>query len=382
MVREKILRLIVVCLAVFTGVVAGPAAAQQPAATPLADAGATADQRLRALQLNPEVVDVVAMIPNTMLPSALLRVVKPDVAVFEPDPTRPSRYAQVDTFGTFTLFTGEQGEGLPAPFTPFAPADRASNDKLVTAAAWTPDGSTLAIVVDNPERLEASEGIYVWEPGVTGANQIFHNCRPGAANCLFFVSAQGEPANWYARSLSWSPDGEQLLARVWMSNVERDGFVVLTRTSDRTQRGPICPYQYSAWTPDGKQLVVSGRGETGAAVLGLMTTGTCSEVAFARVSGSMWLQHGVADTNGTLFALGRASYDAGPVHIVDGEGSVLTEPIGATSPSEVQWNPTADAVFVRTEDGRSYIASVSGQVIDVTEFFGEGVHVAWIALAG
>lgn len=380
--RPKLSRLFALSVVVFTIVLAGPAAAQQPAATPLADAGAIADQRLRALQLNPEVVDVVAIIPNNVLPSALLRVVKPDVDVFEPDPTRPSRYAQVDTFGTFTLFTGEQGEGLPAPFTPFASVDRASNDKLVTAAAWTPDGSTLAIIVDNPERLEASEGIYVWEPAVTGANQIFHNCRPGAPNCLFFVSAQGDPANWYARSLSWSPDGEQLLARVWMSNLERDGFVILTRTSDRTQRGPICPYEYSMWSPDGARVVVSGRGETGAAVLGLMDAGACGEFQPAGVSGSMWLQNGVMNTEGTLFALGRTSYDAGPVFIVDGDGVIMTEPIGMASPSEVQWNPTTDAVFVRTEDGRAYIASITGQVIEVTEFVGDGINVAWIALAG
>src|SRR5690606_28157890 len=118
---------------------------------------------LRQIRLNPDLLRVVAATSDGVSTSALIAPVAEDVDVFVPNPVDPSQFVTVDAFGTFTLWMNGEGQGLPAPFTSFAPADRASNDKLVVNAAWTPDGKTLAVVLDNPDRRSAEDGVYWWE---------------------------------------------------------------------------------------------------------------------------------------------------------------------------------------------------------------------------
>ena len=333
---------------------------------------------LRQIRLNPELLRVVAATSDGISTSALIAPVKEDVDVFVPNPVDPNQFVTVDAFGTFTLWTNGQGQGLPAPFTPFAPADRASNDKLVVNAAWTPDGKTLVVALDNPDRRSAEDGVYWWEIGVTGANQIAHNCRPGADNCLYFVSSDGNPGNWYATSAAWSPDGEQLITRAFMDGYGYDGFMLMDRTTDRTHRPGFCPYEFSEWTQDGTALVVSGRDNNNLPTLGTVTP-DCKTFEPSAVWGTAWYtRNGVMRPDGTLVALGRVGDGEGAFKLIDGQGTELTADIGFTTPEYVQWNATRDAVYIRTEDGRSYVASITGGVSEVTDLVGAAKAVAWI----
>jgi hypothetical protein len=47
------------------------------------------------------------------------------------------------------------------------------------------------------------------------------------------------------------------------------------------------------------------------------------------------------------------------------DGNALTTAIGNGFPQRVEWSPTRDAVLVEV-NGQRYIASVSGEVIDIT----------------
>jgi hypothetical protein len=338
----------------------------------------TPDAAMNRLRLNPDLARPVVLTSFGGTASLLVAPVDDDVAVFVPNPADPRMIATVDDFGTFTLFTGSEGQGLPAPFTPFAPADRASNDKLVVNAHWSEDGETLALVLDNPDRKSAEDVIYWWEIGVTGANHIMHSCRAGAQNCNFFVSADGEPANWYATSAAWSPDGEWLLGRVFMESVGREGFILLNRGSDRTRRDPVCAFEFSAWSRDGQSVVVSGRDADGFPTLGTITP-DCRRFTASDVHDLGWETHsGVMREDGTLVALARSNRSSGPYRMVDGYGTDLTEDIGVTAPVQVVWNDAADSAFVRTEDGRAYVALITGAVSEVTQAAGAAQMVAWL----
>jgi hypothetical protein len=350
---------------------AGTPAAPAVAGTPNSQTGPV-------LRLNPDLLRVVAYTSDGVNTSALIAPVAEDVHVFVPNPTDPNQFVTVDSFGTFTLWTRGEGQGLPAPFTPFAPADRASNDKLVVDAAWTPDGTTLAVVLDNPDRKSAEDGVYWWEIGVTGANQIMHNCRPGAVNCNFFVSSDGVPANWYATSAAWSPDGERLITRAFMDGYGYDGFLLMDRNTPRTQRPPFCPYEFSEWTPDSTRLVVSGRDNNNLPTLGTVTP-DCQTFEPAPIWGTEWYtRDGVMHADGTLYTLARLGGREGAYMLIDGNGNELTAQIGLTMPVDVEWNPTHDAVYVRTEDGRSYIAAITGEVSEITDLVGTARDVAWV----
>lgn len=350
-----------------------------PDGTPSSAPGPDADPIGTRLRLNPDLLKVIVYTNDGLTTSALIAPAAEGVDAFSPNPVNPSQFATVDAFGTFTLWTAGQGQGLPAPFTPFAPADRASNDKLVVGAAWTPDGKTLAVVLDNPDRKSAEDGIYWWEIGVTGANQIMHNCRPGAVNCNFFVSSDNTPGNWYATSASWSPDGTALLVRAFMDGYGYDGYMLLNRGSDRTQRPPFCPYEFSEWTPDGAGIVVSGRDRNNLPTLGIIDADDCEAFEPAAVWGTAWYsRNGVMRPDGSLVALGRIGSGDGAFKIIDGDGNELTQDIGFSTPVEVRWNAAANVVYIRTEDGRAYVASVDGGVTEITDLMVGVKTAAWV----
>lgn len=379
----------VLAASLVVGASAQPTSVPPPTATPpggVPDAPAVdvttvpqIDASPTVLRLDPSLLRVVLYVQDGPQTTALIAPADNAVQEFIPDPNAPSKWVGVDSFGTFSLHLRQDVSGLPAPFTPFAPADRASNDKLVVDAAWSPDGTTLAIVLDNPDRAAAEDGVYWWEIGVTGANQIMHNCRPGVPNCIHYVSSDGNPGNWYGRSASWSPDGETLLVRAYMDGYGYDGFMLLNRGSNRTQRPPFCPYQYSEWTPDGSGIVVSGLDNNALPTLGVVAADDCDNFSPAAIWGTAWVtRDGVMRPDGSLVTLARVGGDKGAYRIIDGDGNTLSGDIGVTTPVEVHWNKAASVVYVRTEDNRAYVATIEGAISEITDAVAGANAVAWV----
>jgi len=138
-----------------------------------------------------------------------------ELSLFVRNPRDASQYLTTDVLGFYSLIVNGQSQRLPAPFTGFYPASRAANDQLVTDAAWSPDGRFAALVIDNPDQKQGSDGVWWYEPGVSEPTQVVVNCRPGAAGCGM-VQPVGAPYHWYAASVVWSPDSQRILARTFM----------------------------------------------------------------------------------------------------------------------------------------------------------------------
>ena len=301
-----------------------------------------------------------------------------ELSLFVRNPRDASQYLTTDVLGFYSLIVNGQSQGLSAPFTGFYPESRAANDQLVTDAAWSPDGRFVALVIDNPDQKQGSDGVWWYEPGVNAPTQVMVNCRPGAPGCGM-VQPVGAPYNWHAASVVWSPDSQRILARTFMYADDFNGqmgALVLERGTDRSTRGHLIPYEYTDWTSDGARLVVSGRSSIGGYVFG--TVGLDGQDFQAvTASGQLWVQNAV-QTSGGLVGLGRAGDMNGAMRLVNQNGDFLTGDIGGSRPLDVKWNPERSVAFVRTEDGRAYLASINGQVEDLSGRIGDIQAVAWV----
>jgi hypothetical protein len=285
---------------------------------------------------------------------------------FAANPTDANSYAVIDAFGTLTVFRAGGRFGLPAPFTPFGASSRETNDKLVTAAAWSADGQSIAVLLDNPARRDANEGVWIWNFS-TGIYQVLRNCRAGTPNCGNFVTAQGDPAHWYATSAEWSPDGQRLIVRAMMEDAQREGFMLVTRETNPNFRPAFCPYEYSSWTLDGARVVVSGRDGAGRQTFGTVIPETCGDYIPAPASAqNMYLFYGTQAIDGRLVAIGRKGTAFGAMYLYDQDGNQLTPEIGTARPEVVQWNVTRSAAWVRITNGRSFVVEVTGSLSEVT----------------
>ncbi|MCU0465948.1 MAG: hypothetical protein MUF38_15445 [Anaerolineae bacterium] len=285
---------------------------------------------------------------------------------FSVSPANSAHYATIDSFGTLTVFrNGGQG-GLPAPFTGFAPASRETNDKLATGAFWSADGASVAVLIDNPARRDANEGVWVWTLDA-GINQVLRNCRTGTNNCGNFVIAEGGPDHWYATSAAWSPDGQQLIIRAVMEDVGYEGFMVIGRAGDPNRRPPFCRYEFSEWSLDGTRVVVSGRDPNGQPTLGTVDPTTCGDFRPAPVAqlGLPVLTHGTQASDGRLVALGRPGTAFGAMYLYDQDGNQITSEIGTARPERVQWNAARDAGWMLASGGRHYVFGLNGAAAEI-----------------
>ena len=209
------------------------------------------------------------------------------------NPVDPNQSVMTDEFGAMYWVRNGERTPLPEPFSSFGPDSLENSDRLVRAAAWSPDGSAVAFVVDNARRGDANDGVWWWEVGTGRAYQVMHNCRRNIRNCGDFVNATGDPyinppadqaeqpnTGWYAQSVSWSPDGTRLLARLRIRDDQRLAFIVLPATMDenwKRQRGDVCKYELSDWSADGSAVLVAGRDPNDILVLGrIEEPNTCS----------------------------------------------------------------------------------------------------------
>lgn len=302
-----------------------------------------------------------------------------DLRLFVRNPVNASQYVITDALGFYSLIIDGQPRPLPEPFTNFYPESRAANDKLVTDAAWSPDGRFVAFTVDNPDQRGGNDGVWWYEPGAGGQPvQVLVNCRPGASGCAI-VQPLGVPYNWYAQSVVWSPDSQRMLAKVFMYSDDFNGqmgAIVLERDENRSVRGHMLPYEYTDWTPDGSRIVVSGRHRDGQTVFGTVALDG-EDWRPAPASGQLWVQDAV-QSGGRLIGLGRQGGADGAMRLVDQDGAFLTADIGSARPIEVKWNPQRTTAYVRTSDGRSYLAGTDGSVRDITGQVGDIQAVAWV----
>lgn len=292
---------------------------------------------------------------------------------FAVSPTNPEHFAFIDSFGTLTVVRGTNRSGLPQPFTEFAPASRETSDKLAVAAIWSPDGGSLAVIIDNPDRRDANEGVWIWTLD-QGANQILRNCRPGTPNCGNFVNSDGVPPFWYATGVAWNPDGQRLLVRGFMDGYGYDGFMLLNRTTDPNNRPPFCPYEFSEWTLDGSRVVVSGRDANAEQTIGTVIPETCEDFLPAPVFDEGLITNGAAQAaDGRLMFLGRKGSNFSPARLYDQDGNAITPAIGTSQPARWAWNDDRTAIWVLSPDGRNYIVGIDGSV---TELPAMDVHAA------
>jgi hypothetical protein len=269
---------------------------------------------------------------------------------------------------------GSNRSGLPQPFTDFAAASRETSDKLAIAAEWSPDGSSLAVIIDNPARRDANEGVWIWTLD-QGANQVFRNCRPGTPNCGNFVIPEGEPGFWYATSVAWSPDNQRLIVRAFMDGYGYDGFILLNRTSDPNRRPPFCPYEFSEWTRDGTGIVVSGRDANAESSFGIVIPGSCTGFLPAPEQSLITLGSTQA-ADGRLVVLAHKGSNFSPARLYDENGNAITGAIGSSQPAKWLWNTARDAIWVLTTDGRNYIVALDGNVIELP-LMGTVIPLSW-----
>lgn len=203
-----------------------------------------------------------------------------------PNPAHPGEAIVTDEFGVMYWEVNGERHGMPAPFTSFGPGSLENSDKLVTAASWSPDGLRIAFIVDNPQRGDANDGVWWWDTRSGEAYQVMHNCRRNVHNCPDFVNAESDPyvnppvgepeqfnTGWYAVSVSWSPDGTRLLARLRIREDQRLAFIVLPLAADgafKRLRRDVCKYEFSDWATNSRAVIVGGRDANGSQVLGVI----------------------------------------------------------------------------------------------------------------
>jgi hypothetical protein len=301
------------------------------------------------------------------------------------NPVDPDAFLATDSIGLLYTVDGGQPSGLGmSPFTGLE-TSREDNNAVVVDAAWSPDGSSIAFVV-NADRTE-NDGVWWYAPGATAPLQLLVDCLP-QRDCVT-VQRDSPPYSYETRTVVWSPQSDAVLAQIYMYEYDRLAQVILPRTGDenvRSARPPVFQYEYGDWSLDGQRLIVSGRDENGRVVLGSINRYAGNDRA-ARderivLDGSargLWIQNGVQRPGGGLIALGRPGDRNGPMHLIDQSGAFLSDPIGGAAPRVVRWSPDRSQVYIETIDGRKYIAGINGRIEDITDRVGGVQAVAWVS---
>jgi hypothetical protein len=299
------------------------------------------------------------------------------------NPVFPGQFIATDPVGSLFLVDNGVSQGIPGKM--FTGATSASeNNGFVSGAAWSPDGTKAAFIVDAYSKRGASatadDGVWVYNAGqfVGDGNQLLRHCPGGDADPYQCTAVARNDFPYYYRTISlvWSPDSQRVLATILYIDEggnQRRGLMVLTPgQSNPGVRPPILRYEYGSWTGDGR-LVVSG-GDVGyRPALGVLNADGSGQTGY--LDGFV-LRDAVA-SGGGLIAVGRQGDGNGAFRLYDQTGTPRSPEIGFAPPIEVKWNRQNTAAYVKTSDNRHYIVNVDGAVQEISEQVAGAQFVNW-----
>ncbi|QPC84250.1 hypothetical protein G4Y79_07715 [Phototrophicus methaneseepsis] len=298
----------------------------------------------------------------------------------------PAQYARIDEVGMIRFVPPESaGEVIytDSPyFDGFTQNTPQENELQVREVDMAPVGQHMAFRINNPEIDTLSRGIWFWQPehfyGTDPSYQVLRVCPP-------FCDATGAATGqqWRALSVDWAPDASAMLIHIELLNENRRALEIrYPIRGEENQQAITAPnplrYDYGTWSNDPTRLIVSGSDSNGTAVFGSVALDGSNAITVPATSiGLNWVQNAAqVMTTGQLVMLGGQNATE-PLALYDEAGTMLTEPIGTSAPSEVDWSPDRSAVRLLI-DGRTYIAQINGTVIDITELVAGTPAIAWV----
>ena len=316
--------------------------------------------------------------------------------VFLPEGTRAVDFnpidetsrARVDALGglLFAPIGGGEGVYTFAPyFEGFSTNSLEENKVRVDEVAWSPDGWQLAFRI-NSDAPEGNDGIWFWQPArelpTDPSYHILRDCPPG---CGLVTPQNAE--RWESLDMTWSADSASLLVSLNLLDEERRGITVVNAVRDvntiQSRRGPlVLRYDYGSWATNGGRIIVSGNDPVNQAVFGSIAPdgNECLNYPASEI-GMAWVQHAVHHpTTGQILMLGSPISANSPLQLIDGTGAILSEPVGITAPTSVQWSPDREAVYVHAGDSH-YIVELDGSIYDVTTRINDNSMVHWVETA-
>jgi hypothetical protein len=293
-----------------------------------------------------------------------------------------NRYARVDGIG-LALFVppgGPEGVYTFAPYRDGWTAETAEKNILrAREAVLSPDGNQFAVRLEADVAPQNTDGVWFWQPArdlpTDPAYHILPHCPPCTPNAVV-----GD--NWRSTSIEWSSDNQALLIGVELREEGRRALEIRYATRDvrnqqAQQRLNPLRYEFGHWAADGQNIVVSGTDPNNQVSFGIVgRDGALRSMQTAADIGMAWVQDAVQTPDGRLLLLASPNGRASALQIVDGEGKVLTQPIGIFAPTFVRWNAERDAVLLRT--GRNaYVALTNGIIYDISAVVGDVAAINW-----
>lgn len=305
---------------------------------------------------------------------------------FARNPLNPDQYALVDERGLLYMFNGglAANQGTLMTTSPFAlpePLTREANNAVVIQVGWSPDGQTLAFLVDSEH--DDRDGIWVM-PNGQPARQVFRECpQPLLDNGLCTVIIGGEPSRINSLRFDWSPNSSAILVSLLLPEENRRAFTVVPLGNAPTNLPPILRYDYASWAQNGSRILVSGAAarDNRVALRWVDPLTDAQQIIFDATAAGVWLQDAVERPGGQIVALGSLNGAGSPMSLYDGSGQPLTPQIGTALPERVTWSPDRSAVLVVTNDVTTrhyYVAEVTGVVREITAEVAGALAVEWL----